>query len=532
VTGGWNEVVERLYREHGARLWRSLVGFTGDREVASDAEGEAFAQLLRRGEAVRDPARWVWRAAFRIAAGEMKERRRVSGEWREEVGSEPAETAGLIAALGRLSPKQRAAIVLHHYAGYPVRDVASILASTPPASGSISARDEGASDPCSRRRTRSKRSIAVVDLDERLRRLDGIDQPDLWVEVQARAFHPDRRDVRAVPPSISWKRVGVAALALSVAAATVAFAVLTFRRGGPGPAPRESGRETGSIVLVGGPDGRALYRMRPDGSGLVRTGTLPPGAGQVRWSPDGSLIAFERGVSEGRGRLEVASADGTDVRVLDHPKGVQNDPSWSPAGDRIAFFSGNGDLFVIGTDGRGLVRVADGHSANCAYQWPEFSPDGNRIVAVLDCEGGGTETQSLVDVEIEGGVSRTIYGPVSAPREIGPVDPSAETLSSPAWSTDGSRVAFAIRGFDGVGRIWTVNVDGSDRRPVTSGPTDDHPAWSPDGRILLFERVVEGHQQLFRIRPDGGKERRLTTGTTFGTSGAWVTGAVASGPVP
>jgi RNA polymerase sigma-70 factor, ECF subfamily len=133
VTGGWNEVVERLYREHGAQLWRSLLGFTGDREVASDAEAEAFAQLLRRGEAVRDPAKWVWRTAFRIAAGEMKKRRRIAGEAREEVVSESAETVGLIEVLARLSPKQRASIVLHHYAGYPVREVASILASTPPA---------------------------------------------------------------------------------------------------------------------------------------------------------------------------------------------------------------------------------------------------------------------------------------------------------------------------------------------------------------------------------------------------------------
>jgi hypothetical protein len=37
---------------------------------------EAFAQVLRRGDEVRDPERWIWPAAFRIAAGELKERRR------------------------------------------------------------------------------------------------------------------------------------------------------------------------------------------------------------------------------------------------------------------------------------------------------------------------------------------------------------------------------------------------------------------------------------------------------------------------
>ena len=53
--------------EHG-RLWRSLLAYAGDPEVASEAAAEAFAQAVRRGEALRDPAAWVWRAAFRIAA--------------------------------------------------------------------------------------------------------------------------------------------------------------------------------------------------------------------------------------------------------------------------------------------------------------------------------------------------------------------------------------------------------------------------------------------------------------------------------
>jgi DNA-directed RNA polymerase specialized sigma24 family protein len=67
--------LERLYREDGARLWRALVAFSGDREVASDAVAEAFAQALGRGEELHHPQRWVWRAAFRIAAGELRDRR-------------------------------------------------------------------------------------------------------------------------------------------------------------------------------------------------------------------------------------------------------------------------------------------------------------------------------------------------------------------------------------------------------------------------------------------------------------------------
>jgi hypothetical protein len=66
--------VESLYRVQGARLWRSIALSTGSRDVADDAVAEAFAQAIARGDAIHDPAAWIWRAAFGIAAGELKER--------------------------------------------------------------------------------------------------------------------------------------------------------------------------------------------------------------------------------------------------------------------------------------------------------------------------------------------------------------------------------------------------------------------------------------------------------------------------
>lgn len=69
--------LDLVYEEHGARLWRAILLYSGDPDVASDAVAEAFAQVLRRGDAVDSPERWVWRSAFRIAAGELL--RRVRG---------------------------------------------------------------------------------------------------------------------------------------------------------------------------------------------------------------------------------------------------------------------------------------------------------------------------------------------------------------------------------------------------------------------------------------------------------------------
>jgi RNA polymerase sigma-70 factor (ECF subfamily) len=127
--------LERVYEEEGARLWRAVYLYAADREVASDAVAEAFAQALRRGGDLRSPQRWVWRTAFRIAAGELKRRRKEGGSLTESSYEVPEETGELLVALPRLSPKQRAAIALHYHAGYSLKEVADIIGSTPAAVG-------------------------------------------------------------------------------------------------------------------------------------------------------------------------------------------------------------------------------------------------------------------------------------------------------------------------------------------------------------------------------------------------------------
>src|SRR6476620_1008067 len=68
------ESVEAVYRADAERLWRAIYAYAGDAEIASDAVAEAYAQVLHRGAAVRDPAAWTWRTAFRISAGALKAR--------------------------------------------------------------------------------------------------------------------------------------------------------------------------------------------------------------------------------------------------------------------------------------------------------------------------------------------------------------------------------------------------------------------------------------------------------------------------
>jgi RNA polymerase sigma-70 factor (ECF subfamily) len=127
--------VERVYRESGARMWRAVFLFTGSRDIASDAVAEAFAQALRRGDEIRTVERWVWRTAFLIARGMLRDRRRERSPLPERSQEFPEGAFELLTAIRQLSPMQRAAVVLHYYADFPIREVAALTGSSPAAVG-------------------------------------------------------------------------------------------------------------------------------------------------------------------------------------------------------------------------------------------------------------------------------------------------------------------------------------------------------------------------------------------------------------
>jgi RNA polymerase sigma-70 factor (ECF subfamily) len=122
--------IEQVFRDEHHRLWRALVLWSGKPDVASDAVAEAFAQLIARGDGVRDQSAWVWRAAFKIAGGELAQRRPDAMPVQDPAANDTDDLVDVIRALGRLSAHQRASVVLADYAGYPHAEVARILGST------------------------------------------------------------------------------------------------------------------------------------------------------------------------------------------------------------------------------------------------------------------------------------------------------------------------------------------------------------------------------------------------------------------
>lgn len=118
--------VHAAYSATHARLWRAVLAFAGSADIADDAVAEAFAQALRRGDAVRDVEAWVWRTAFAVARGELASRRRTADTVDDSATTLPDRAIDLISALQLLPAGDRELLVLCHVGGWTPTELADI----------------------------------------------------------------------------------------------------------------------------------------------------------------------------------------------------------------------------------------------------------------------------------------------------------------------------------------------------------------------------------------------------------------------
>jgi Tol biopolymer transport system component len=301
-----------------------------------------------------------------------------------------------------------------------------------------------------------------------------------------------------------WMRLGWLALATVV---LVSAASASIGRA-------SSGSETPVVVIE---RGGYLWALAIDGSRAKRLTRVPgvspvPGWG-LAISPDRSLIAFT-----GRhGGLSLMRFDGSRRTML--TRGGGESPAWSPDGKTIYFVrtklnrfgASCGSLFAVPAAGGRVRRITDSTRSGHSHIEPAVAPTGDRI-AFTDwdkCEGG-TASPRLAIVDRQGRPTRDL-----ARLTHNGYFPNPEH-SAPAWSPDGSRLAYR-HGSD----LAVVNRDGSRERRIRAKGDVLHigeiPAWSPDGHWIAYVRHVGGgydpqRQNLLIVHPDGTGSRRLTTG--------------------
>jgi len=126
--------VEDVYRRTHQRLWHALFAYAGDADIAGDAVAEAFAQVLRRGDEVRDVEAWVWRCAFRVIDGLLRDRHLTLPASRDRepiAGADHSSVTEFLSQLGGLSSQQRAVVVLRYVGGFRAAEIADLLRTSP-----------------------------------------------------------------------------------------------------------------------------------------------------------------------------------------------------------------------------------------------------------------------------------------------------------------------------------------------------------------------------------------------------------------
>jgi TolB protein len=300
--------------------------------------------------------------------------------------------------------------------------------------------------------------------------------------------------------------MAVFALALSLSAGAASETADAVARAGDTPRGQLI-FERATDRAVGG--GAEVMAMAPDGSSLRR---LARHGFQPAASPDGREIAYVRRRETPSGTvIWVMDASGRNQKRLTAGR-YDTSPAWSANGKALFFAryravgDGEAAIFTMRRDGTRLRRMTAWTSA--CMSGLDVSPDGNVLAfGSASCDrplGGAIEAIDMRGKPVP--ILQSLTPPPNSPLDW-PFDP--------AWSPDGTRLAFSRIEALGAGAAYVADIDGSNARRLSPHALSaSSPTWSPDGEwiALVRDRVLDwGYPgDIWIVRSNGTGLRRLT----------------------
>jgi WD40 repeat protein len=299
-------------------------------------------------------------------------------------------------------------------------------------------------------------------------------------------------------------RSRAAAYAVAAAVIVIVIAAVSVLRTTPDEEPAVHDTTTVSFTptLPGGAASTSATVFDPHGKVVSTIDGMPPDAYAYSVSADGDTVAFMASGDDGLDHLGVVAAAGGTAQMVPTPSdlligstiGIGTE-SISPDGTKIAFEAindGNSDVYVVGVDGSGLVRLTEDPATD---QYPQWSPDGSTIVY----DNGGSNESTDPQFSKTGEIFSVPADGTGSPTQL-THDHTSD--ANPSYSSDGRRIAYAHGG-----AIWTMTSAGTHAHAIADGRAVGFtPRWSPDDTTIVYTYYVDAPRPMVALASQYGEQ--------------------------